>query len=676
MNTPARKRLAWLHTWSGLVFGIAIVMLGITGAGLVLRPELDSLVNHHLLKVPACHAPLPLDTQVARAGAAHPGKVRNIELTAGPTNTTAVKFANMDYVYVSPCSGKVLGVQNQYGGFFGTLDWLHRFLFAGHETGRPIAGWINLVFLLSLIIGGIVLWWPRSKTELRRAIRFDVKLPGIARTLSLHKIIGLYTSVLLLVITLTAIPIGFLPVKNLIYHLTGYQPLDPPTSTVNVGVLPMPLQQVWRETQREFPHITWASIDLPQRPEDAIRIEILEPGMPHKNAKSFLYLDQYSGRVLYRIHYKALNVGRKLYLYSIAFHSALVGGLPYQILLLLACLGIPVQAWSGFSPWLQRRLRSRRPPKIAVQVASREMIAPDIVALELIRPDGRPLPPFSAGAHIDVHPAPGIQRQYSLCGSPRNHRRYRIAVLQVADSRGGSIAMHALQAGDRLEISAPRNFFALVPGTSPCVLFAGGIGITPILCMAQALNDAGVPFALHYCVRSMRQAAFIDELKDAPWHDKVTVHISELGERIDFREVLADCQKDTHIYVCGPVGFTEAATDAASEAGLDASHVHFEYFKARTRDDSDNVPFDVRIASTGQIIHIPADRSITDILIERGFDIPVSCEEGICGTCLTGVVSGDVEHHDVILDEAERVRNRRLTPCCSRARGGTLVLDL
>ncbi|HKI73516.1 MAG TPA: PepSY domain-containing protein [Pseudomonadales bacterium] len=677
MKSTFLKRLTWLHTWSGLVFGVVIVMLGVTGAGLVLRPELDALVNRHLLKVPPCTQPLPVDILAARAMDTHSGRPVSTELSTDPTDSMAFQFANQDYVYVSPCTGDILGVQNQYGGFFGTMDWLHRFLFVGPPAGRPIAGWISLIFLTLLIAGGIVLWWPRAGMTFKTAGKFNYRLPGVARTLSLHKFIGLYTSILLLVITITAIPLSFLTVKNLIYHLTGYTVPVPPHSMLTADRAGLPIQIAWRESRRVFPDLQWAAITWPVQPADAIRVEVLESNAPHKDAKSYVYLDQYSGRVLRTVHYATdINIGRKIYLYCIATHSALVGGLPYQLLLLLACLGIPIQAWSGFSPYLRRKLARTHMPLLELRVESKTTVAEDVVSLTLVHPRGRRLPSFSAGAHIDVHLDNGLIRQYSLCGDPRDNTRYTIGVLRVTESRGGSIAVHEVRQGDTISVSRPKNFFPLDNTASRSLLLAGGIGITPLLSMAEHLTTTGAGFSLHYCVHSEKRAAFIDRMRQSSYAQNIVLHASDTVGRVDFATLFAECDPETQIYICGPNDFTASAIAAAKAGGFADAQIHYEYFSVTARDISDNAPFDVKIASTGKVFHIPQDRTVTEVLADSGILIPTSCQEGVCGTCLTGVIEGEVEHNDVILGEADRINNSRFTPCCSRARGSMLVLDL
>ena len=196
---------------------------------------------------------------------------------------------------------------------------------------------------------------------------------------------------------------------------------------------------------------------------------------------------------------------------------------------------------------------------ITVRVAACRKEALDIVSIELVRADGASLPAFSAGSHIDVHLPSGMIRQYSLCNHPDEAHRYMIGVLKDPASRGGSEAMHTLTEGAELHISEPRNLFPLVHEAKRSLLFAGGIGVTPILCMAERLFHTGAEFELHYCARSAERAAFVERIRQSPFSDRVHFHFDDGlgGEPFDAPTVLAAPDTGTHLYVCGPGGFMD-----------------------------------------------------------------------------------------------------------------------
>lgn len=314
-----------------------------------------------------------------------------------------------------------------------------------------------------------------------------------------------------------------------------------------------------------------------------------------------------------------------------------------------------------------------------VIVTGKTCEAEGICSFELSATDGTVLPPFEAGAHIDVHLADGLVRQYSLCNDPRERQRYLISVLKDPQSRGGSQAMHEqILTGQILTISAPRNLFALEPTASRHLLFAGGIGITPMLAMVYALAPQEVPFELHYCFRSSERAAFLPLLAQAPFAERVILHDDSgtQAQKLDAAALLASPDAGSHLYVCGPGGFMSHVIETAKHAGWPAHRVHREFFAAAPINHSADSAFEVELARSGQIFHIPADRSVFEVLDEAGVAIDSSCEQGICGSCVTRVLSGIPEHRDQFLSAAEQAANDQFTPCCSRARTPRLVLDL
>jgi len=316
---------------------------------------------------------------------------------------------------------------------------------------------------------------------------------------------------------------------------------------------------------------------------------------------------------------------------------------------------------------------------IEVLVVSKKIVADDICLFELASLKGAALPPFSAGAHIDVELPGGLIRQYSLCNHPDENHRYQLGVLKDPVSRGGSLAMHEqINEGDRLQISEPRNHFPLAHEAKRSLLFAGGIGITPILCMAERLTHTGANFELHYCTRTPAKTAFIERIKASAFADQVHFHFDDGGatQKLDAINLLATPQADTHVYVCGPGGFMEHILKAAKEQSWPAEQLHREYFSADPVDNTNDGSFEVKISSTGQVVEIPADKTVIEVLEKLDIEIPFSCESGVCGTCLTRVLEGIPDHRDVFLTEEEQAKNDQFTPCCSRAKSAQLILDI
>ncbi|HSV45372.1 MAG TPA: PDR/VanB family oxidoreductase [Ramlibacter sp.] len=315
---------------------------------------------------------------------------------------------------------------------------------------------------------------------------------------------------------------------------------------------------------------------------------------------------------------------------------------------------------------------------ISVQVVRKTAEAQDIASFELARADGAPLPSFSAGSHIDVQVPGGLTRQYSLCNDSGEQHRYRIAVLRDPASRGGSVGMHdAVHQGDLIQISEPRNHFPLHHGQRS-LLFAGGIGVTPLLCMAQRLASIGADFNLHYCTRSPERTAFRDEIAGSAFADRVQFHFDSGApeQKLDLPALIATPQPGTHLYVCGPTGFIDYVVGTAKAQGWSSDQVHLEYFGAAAQDTSADAAFEVKIASSGKTYPVAAGQSVVQALEAHGVEILTSCEQGVCGTCITRVLEGEPDHRDLYFTDEEKARNDQFTPCCSRAKSRLLVLDL
>lgn len=316
---------------------------------------------------------------------------------------------------------------------------------------------------------------------------------------------------------------------------------------------------------------------------------------------------------------------------------------------------------------------------VLVRVARKRAEALDICSLDLVAEPGHCLPAFSAGAHIDVHLAPGLVRQYSLCNPPGETDRYQIAVLRDASSRGGSQAVHdAVAEGSTLHISTPRNHFPLALEAAHHLLLAGGIGITPLLAMAEQLSRDGASFELHHASRTRERTAFVERMAASPFAHRVHHHFDDgdAAQKLQIAALLQQAKPGTHLYTCGPQGFMDAVLGTARAQGWPESRLHAEFFSAAPVDTSGDGSFELEIASTGQVIVVGADQTALAALQAAGLDIPMSCEQGVCGTCLTGVKAGTPDHRDLYLTPEEKAGNDQFLPCCSRACSARLVLEL
>ncbi len=327
-------------------------------------------------------------------------------------------------------------------------------------------------------------------------------------------------------------------------------------------------------------------------------------------------------------------------------------------------------------------IRKMRPPPdpdrvIMLTVLDRQVVAhdQDVVALTLAATDGRPLPRWHPGAHLDTHLPSGRLRQYSLCGSPDDADTYRIAVRRIGDGGGGSIEVHdELSVGATVTTHGPRNAFPLtVPGYgSPTRRFrfiAGGIGITPILPMLALADRLGVDWSMVYAGRSIDSLPFVDEVRR--FGDRIEIRTDDVSGVPTAAQLLGDCADGTTVYACGPAPMLTAVR--AALAGRDNVELHFERFAAPPVVDGRE--FTVSIASTGQEVVVGADETLLTALRRADVAAPYSCQQGFCGTCRTRVVAGEVDHRDTLLTQPERAGGMMLV-CISRAGGERLTLDL
>lgn len=315
--------------------------------------------------------------------------------------------------------------------------------------------------------------------------------------------------------------------------------------------------------------------------------------------------------------------------------------------------------------------------RIFARVHRMEYAAEEVLAVEFRRLDGEPLPRFTAGAHIDIHLPGGLSRSYSLLNDSRETHRYVVAVGLDAKSRGGSQYIHTrMRVGDTVEISEPRNHFPLVEDAPLVVLIAGGIGVTPMVCMARRLSELGRPFVFHLAARNRARAAFLDEINALGGIVATHFDAEHGGKPLDIAPIIAAAPAGAHFYCCGPMPML-AAFEAAT-AHLPEVFAHVEYFTAKAAPASASAPgaFTLTLAKSGKTIEVPADKSILEALLEAGFEVDYSCQDGVCGSCETKIIAGVADHRDSLLSKAERESNRTMMICVSRCVGDHLTLDL
>lgn len=310
---------------------------------------------------------------------------------------------------------------------------------------------------------------------------------------------------------------------------------------------------------------------------------------------------------------------------------------------------------------------------LQLRVKSSTWEAPNVLSYELRSIDGAELPPFTAGAHIDLALPNGLVRSYSLINPQSERHRYVIAVQKELQGRGASKWIHQnLRPGEILQVDGPRNHFALDETAEHSFFIAGGIGITPILCMIRRLEELQRPWELFYCARARARTPFVDLLETDP-----RVHFTfdrEPGARmLDISAVVRTAPSGAHLYCCGPESMLKAFEQATKD--LQPQRVHVEYFTA-TEAAATYGGFTVILARSGEEIAVPAGKTILQALNDAGVNVPHSCSEGVCGTCETRVLDGIPDHRDRILTPAEQAANTKMLVCCSGSKTERLVLDL
>lgn len=309
-------------------------------------------------------------------------------------------------------------------------------------------------------------------------------------------------------------------------------------------------------------------------------------------------------------------------------------------------------------------------------VGGREDLAKDVIGLTFTHPEGHFLPEWSPGAHIDLVLDGGIVRQYSLCSDPRDRDHYKIAVLREPESRGGSVFVHdRLSVGDRVQVIGPRNNFELSP--APTYLFiAGGIGITPILPMLGRAEAEGATWRLVYGGRHRDSMAFADRLTEQ-YGERVELAPADETGLLDLATLVDSVQVGELIYCCGPEPLLGALEQRCSGRLPEGSRLHVERFVARTMErDQPESAIEVTLSRSGINLTVPPEASILEKAEEAGVQVTTSCEQGICGSCETKVISGTPDHRDDVLDEEEKAENTSMMICVSRALTKELELDL
>jgi vanillate O-demethylase ferredoxin subunit len=682
---PPRRLLARIHRWVGLAAGLLLLSQGLTGTVMIFRNEINFALHHRALQVSPrpTRASLQAMTETVRASEPN-GRVVRIDY---PTRADeALLFSvqgpgdQMRFVAVDPYRGVI----TRAGGL---SDWpvqwlfeLHRSLLSG-DLGANLIGLVGAC-LLFMAVSGPFVWWP-GRQALRTSFRVTFGGGAYRSLRDLHRLAGVVLAGVLLTTATTGLFIVWkTPLQPILANFVATRSKPSPKVAERPGARMIPLETLVASAQARYGGDPVMNVRFPKGDSRVVLVFIKDTKAFRPRSSNQIWLNGYTGERLGVYEAASLPPGNAFLDWMMPIHSGEFLGLPGRVIFWLGGLSLPAFAATGASMWFVRRRRERGPTTrtqtLELVIAGVVEETPDVRGLELRAADGRRLPAFTAGAHIDVHLPGEVVRQYSLWNDPADCSRYCIAVRRQELSRGGSRAVHELIEGERLRVGMPRNSFPLSEGGHFSLLIAGGVGVTPLMAMAHRLDAAGRAFSFHYAARSRSSAALLGHIQAARWASKVVLHLTGEPEhsRFDIAATLKTAPAGAHLYVCGPTGLIDAVLTEARQLGWGEERLHAELFQASTQRDPLAAPFDMVLRRSEVTLHVPSDRTAAEVLAEHGVKVGVSCGQGICGACMTRVLAGQPEHRDRCLTPGERARNDAFTPCCSRARTPVLVLDL
>jgi len=357
-----RAGVTVVHRWLGLTLGLVVTFLALTGGAIVFRPQADALAYPELMTVPPCASPLPIDRIAAAARSVHPsGRITYVYVYGSATASAMVRFSDTDQVYVDPCSAHVLGHQLRYSGIFGTLEGLHKVRFAGATWGMMAIGVTALALSTLMVLGGLVIWWPRRKGN----VSFMTRLRGRPRALNLHMTTGLYASIVVFIIAATAVPLSLPWAKDALFTLTRSADLTEdarkpkPKLASATTIQPISMQQSFEEARAVFSGpFDWASVHYAGKGQP-VEIGVVLQGAVHGDARNYAFVDRSTGKVVELRPWQTLNLGSKAYYWALALHTGRFGGFVARTLMLLAMLGLTMIGYTGIDSYIRKVARRR-----------------------------------------------------------------------------------------------------------------------------------------------------------------------------------------------------------------------------------------------------------------------------------------------------------------------------
>jgi uncharacterized iron-regulated membrane protein len=333
-------------------------LLAVTGLLMVFRPQLEPVVERGLRDVGSCPARRPLDELIAGARRVHPdGAVTRIEMLEGGYGATTIRFADTTGVTVNPCTASVLGQRRQWGGLFGTIEQWHRLRFLDNPgVAELIGGSASLLLALIMVAGGVVLWWPPNRRALRSSFKFQWRLAGHAFERSLHRTVGTYAGLVLLMSAVTSLTFTFDWARSALFLATGSHPPAAKPTVAATSTPMLPAEAFITRTLLMLPNAREITLTFPRGAHDAVEVYAIERAAPHPNARSYVYIDPHTGDILRFEPYAASSTGNRVYRWLGSLHTGKVGGLAVQLLLFAGILGVPVLAYTGIRSCVRRLL--------------------------------------------------------------------------------------------------------------------------------------------------------------------------------------------------------------------------------------------------------------------------------------------------------------------------------
>lgn len=659
------RLLAWAHRWLGLPLSLLLLVQAVTGAIVLFKHEANDLLHHAALTADGA-PPLPLQTLVSDVLRDRPdARLLRIDYPETPQGTYILRLDRGGTEWrlsVDPGTGQVKREATVAGWPIEWLFDLHYTLLLGKD-GQIIAG-LSGLGLLILSITGPVLWWrgrPRG-----RGLFAVASGGGKARFLrDLHRLTGILAALPLAILSFTGLMVALkIWTAVLVGFIAPVSGKPTPIVAARADQPFLPLDRIIATAQADRPGASIRNIRFPGGNGRVVLVFLEDEAASRPDATWQVWVNAYDGTILGRYTNATMPAGSLFMEWMLPIHTGSAGGLALRLFWCLSALGLAGLLVTGAWGWLARRDLSPR----TLRVAATDPLSYNVRGLRLRRPFGLPVQ-AEPGAHIDLYLQDGLIRQYSLTNAPGDRSAYAIAVQLEPAGRGGSRATHALRVGDRVRVGPPRNSFPLSRSATHHLLLAAGIGITPIIAMAEALARTGSPFVLHYATRDTAGVLFADRLSRLG--DRVHLYPADAvpRRRLHIRAMMETAPPGTHVQACGPARFLAEIRQVGSDLGWDGSRLHLEGFTA-TGPDSDAQPFSARLPD-GRIIQVPANQTLAQALTAAGLPVPVSCGQGLCGTCTLPLRAGHALHHDQCLSPQER--ETLITPCCSRGTGEIAV---